>query len=179
MSSPGGAERGTHARSSFRSQGSKNDDQRSEGSGESKLVVSTKDHRRLEPLRARSLMRDLHMSKALAPLLVGATLLLGAMPARAQTKRVSGLWEGGFHRDRGDQPIALVLCPRGTSSFAGMVYLDGEEFGPIEDGRLHGDSLTFRAANYPFLGTIRGPALSLTLMVPHGSAHSFSLTRTA
>jgi len=119
------------------------------------------------------------MSKTLAPLLLGATLLLGAMPVRAQTKRFSGLWEGIFHRDKGDQPVALVLRPRGAASFAGMVYLDGEEFGLIEDGRLHGDSLTFRATNYPFLGTIRGPTLSLTLMVPHGSTHSFSLTRTA
>src|SRR5437870_5256307 len=113
-------------------------------------------------------MRDLHLSKTLAPLLLCATLLLGAMPVGAQTKRVSGLWEGVFHRDRGDQPVAMVLRPRGASSFAGMVYLDGEEFGPIEGGRLRGDSLTFRATNYPFLGTIRGRVLSLTLTVPHG-----------
>ena len=118
------------------------------------------------------------MSKWLASLLLGSTVLLGAMPAPAPSGRVSGLWEGVFHRDRGDQPVAVVLRPRGRSSFAGMVYLDGEEFGPIEDGQVRGDSLTFWATNYPFLGLIRGAALSLTLFVPHGSAHSFSLTRT-
>jgi len=110
--------------------------------------------------------------------MVGSLLLLGPTRAQAQTERLAGLWEGTFHRSRGDQPVAVVFRPRGASSFAGMVYFDGEEFGPIEDARLHGDSLTFRATNYPFLGALAGKSLALALVVPHGSTHDVTLTRT-
>src|SRR5437870_5570530 len=106
------------------------------------------------------------MSRTLTALLLGASLI-GAMPVHAPARRISGLWEGVFHRARGDQPVAVVLRPRGASSFAGMVYLGGKEFGPIEEAHLRGDSLTFLATNYPFLGKLEGRTLSLVLVVPH------------
>src|SRR5260221_4417831 len=118
------------------------------------------------------------MSKATGALSFGWSLLL-AMPAHAQSQRLVGLWEEPCQRRRGDQQVAVVFRLRGITSFAGMVYFDGEEFGPIESGRLDGDSVTFRATNYPFRGGIQGRTLALTLVVPHGSAHEFSLTRTA
>jgi cyanophycinase len=107
-----------------------------------------------------------------------AALCLAADAAPASTPPFIGLWEGVYHGGHGDQPVALVLHPRGPLAFVGMVYFDGGEFGPIEDGRVNGDSLTFRATNYPFLGELRGNQLTMTLVVPHGSRHEFTLTHT-
>ena len=121
------------------------------------------------------------MPKPRTAVTLGCALLLATF-ARADAGHgagFQGLWEGALHGGRGDQPAAMVLRPRGDSSFAGMLYLDGEEFGPMEDGRIRGDSLRFRATNYPLAGLVRGTTMSLRLSIPHGSTHDFSFTRTS
>lgn len=89
----------------------------------------------------------------------------------------AGVWEGAFHGGRGDQTIALVLLPRGTSGLAGMMYLDGEEFGPVERARTGGDSLQFVAFNFPIAARIVGDRLECALRIPHGAAHAFVMRR--
>ena len=62
-------------------------------------MKATNVRQRSKPIRVRLRMRDPDMSKTLTFLLLGFTLL-GAMPGSAQSERISGLWEGIFHRDR-------------------------------------------------------------------------------
>ncbi|HEV2104404.1 MAG TPA: hypothetical protein VGU27_01650, partial [Candidatus Eisenbacteria bacterium] len=69
--------------------------------------------------------------------------LVSAAPALAQSGRFQGLWEGTFHGGLGAQAMALTVRPRGASGFAGALYQDGREMGPVEGGRVAGDSLTF------------------------------------
>src|SRR5262245_28510642 len=57
-----------------------------------------------------------------------------------------------------------------------MFYVDGEEFGPLDDVHVVGDSLTFRIGNNPCYAARNRDQLSLRLVVPHGRTHLLSLT---
>jgi cyanophycinase len=119
------------------------------------------------------------MTRPIALVLIGH-LLCFAPAAHAAPAGVAGLWEGVFHTGRGEnQALLLVLSPRGPAGFDGMMYLAGSEFGPVEEGRIAGDSLSFRVAHFPVRGRMTGDRLSMDLFVPHGDSHHVDLTHTS
>ena len=117
------------------------------------------------------------MTRALLVLLLHATLCV-AHPVFAQSERFQGLWEGTMHGGRGDQAMALLFRPRGRAGFEGMVYMGGGEFGPMENGRIAGDTLTFSVMNFDFLATRARDHLSVDLIVRHGQTHHVDVTLT-
>src|SRR5262245_7949163 len=110
-------------------------------------------------------------------------LLLGCFgvpsPARAQSERFRGLWEGMFHGGLGEQPMALVVRPRGTTSFAGTLYREGMELGAVESARVSGDSLSFSLMSFDIVAVRAGEWLRVELTVRHGKTHYFEMTRTS
>ena len=109
-------------------------------------------------------------------LVLGSFGLLGA-PSNADSGKFAGVWEGVFHGGKGDQPVALVCRPRGAASIAGMFYMNGLEFSPIEEARVRGDSLTFRSMNFRLSGQLAGDKIALRLAIPHGLSHDFTVQR--
>lgn len=109
------------------------------------------------------------------------TLLALASATRTQgaPAPIAGVWEGSLHGGRGVQPIAIVLRPRGDRGFAGMMYLDGGEFAPIESGVVWGDSIRYVSGAYPVRGRVDGRQLACELRVPHGAGHPFTLQHTS
>src|SRR5262249_38899050 len=105
---------------------------------------------------------------------LGSLGLLGA-PSNVDSGKFAGVWEGVFHGGNRDQPVALVCRPRGAASIAGMFYLNGLEFSPIEEARVRGDSLTFRSMNFQLSGVLAGDKIALRLAVPHGLTHDFTV----
>jgi len=117
--------------------------------------------------------------RSLRPLLVPLWLALVAASTNTGSERLAGRWEGAFHGGRGDQPVAIVCRPRGSSGFTGTFYLDGTEVGPIEDGACSGDSLWFRVASYACAARLGDQGMGVTLTLTHGRTHAFVLTHTA
>jgi cyanophycinase len=107
------------------------------------------------------------------PLILAGLLAAPASPSQANS--IAGVWEGTYHSAKGDQEIALLILPRGPARLAGMVSIEGSEFGPIENGAVRGDSVSFQASKYPFAGLVSGRTLALRLFVPHGATHDFML----
>ncbi|HET7226150.1 MAG TPA: Type 1 glutamine amidotransferase-like domain-containing protein [Candidatus Eisenbacteria bacterium] len=107
-------------------------------------------------------------------------LVLLALPAGAQipSARLAGVWEGSLKGGRGDQPIAMVVRPRGDHGFVGLLYLGGAELAPIESGVATVDSIYFVSAAYPIAGRIDGVQLACELRVPHGAVHAFTMRHT-
>lgn len=118
------------------------------------------------------------MRSALIVLMLGCSLGLTS-PARAQPERLRGLWEGTFHGGRGDQPMALTVRPRGTTGFAGTWYQEGMELGPVESGRVSGDSLICSIMGFDIVAIAAGERLSVNLTVRNGKTHYFEMTRTS
>jgi cyanophycinase len=118
------------------------------------------------------------MRSVLVVLVLGCSLGL-ASPARAQSERFRGLWEGMFHGGRGDQPMALVVRPRGATGFAGTWYQEGMELGPVESARVSGDSLSCSLMSFDIVGVRSGEHLSVDFTVRNGKTHHFEMTRTS
>src|SRR5690349_3592430 len=95
----------------------------------------------------------------------------------ADAARFTGVWEGAPVEAGRMRHAALVCRPRGNAGLAGTFYMDGAVFGDLEDGRAHGDSLTFHSGPFLFAGTATGDSLQLTLAVPHGQTHLLALAR--
>ena len=118
------------------------------------------------------------MRNALILLVLGCSLGLPS-PARAQSDRVRGLWEGMFHGGRGDQPMALMVRPRGATGFTGTWYQEGMEMAPLESGRVAGDSLICSLMNFDIVALRSGEQLSVDFTVRNGRTHHFEMTRTS
>ena len=104
--------------------------------------------------------------------------LVSAAPALAQSGRFQGLWEGTFHGGLGAQAMALTVRARGASGFVGALYQDGREMGPVEGGRVAGDSLTFSLMGFDVVAIGAGERLAVDLIVRNGRTHHFDMTRT-
>jgi len=117
------------------------------------------------------------MKRVLVVLLLHVSLCV-THPVFAQSERFRGLWEGTMHGGRRDQAMAFLIRPRGPAGLAGMVYVDGGEFGPMEGGRVAGDSLIFSVMSFDFVATGAGERLSLDLIVRHGQTHHVDMTLT-
>ena len=116
------------------------------------------------------------MRSRLAVLMTGIWLVLAAS-ARGQSAMFAGVWQGVLPMGRGDQAVTLVLRPRGPSGIEGMMYLDGEQFGSLEEGRARSDSLAWRVLGFDFTAARSGDRLSADLHVHHGAVHHFELER--
>src|SRR5262245_31087085 len=118
------------------------------------------------------------MRTVLAVLVLGCSF--GATtPARAQSERVRGLWEGVFHGGRGDQPMALTVRPRGATGFAGTLYQEGMELGAVESGRVSGDSLVFSVRSFDVVAIVASERMAVNLTVRNGQTHPLEMTRTS
>ena len=118
------------------------------------------------------------MRNALIVLVLGGSLALPS-PGWAQSERFRGLWEGLFHGGRGDQPMALVVRPRGPAGFAGTWYQEGMELGPVEAARVSGDSLICSVMSFDIVAVAAGERMSVDFVVRNGKAHHFEMTRTS
>src|SRR5580765_7370636 len=116
------------------------------------------------------------MRSKVAVLGFGLALLL-ASAVHAQSGPFAGWWQGVLPMARGDRPVVIVLKPRGISVVTGMMYLDGEAFGQVEDGRVRGDSLTWRVFGYTFTALRAGDRISADAHVVHGAVHHLDLAR--
>src|SRR5262249_30184668 len=73
-------------------------------------------------------------------------VLLALPPATLTAAPLAGRWEGVFHGGRGDQPVTLILRP--GASLTGAFYQAGDLVGPLDHGRVAGDSLYFTVMNF-------------------------------
>src|SRR5262245_2528263 len=94
---------------------------------------------------------------------------------RSEAAPLAGRWEGTFHGGRGDRHVLLVCRPRGADSLAGALYMDGDEVGPLEGGRVRGDSLSFRVMNFLLHAVRSNHGMAVRLEVPHGATHEFDV----
>lgn len=119
------------------------------------------------------------MRFALVALALMAGLGAGLVsPAHAQSDRFRGLWEGMFHGGRGEQPMALVIRPRGPSSFAGTWYQEGQVLAETDAARVAGDSLIFSLMSFDIVALASGDHLAVDFTVRNGRTHHFDMTRT-
>jgi len=100
-----------------------------------------------------------------------ALLLCGSSASAAP---LAGRWEGVFHGGRGDQPLVLICRPVTDGKLAGALYMSGDLVGPLDDGQIIGDSLSFRVMNFSFSGIRHGDQMSLELAIAHGSTHDLT-----
>jgi cyanophycinase len=114
----------------------------------------------------------MHIGVAFSVALLLMNLLAGE---RAGGTRFLGTWAGVFHGGRGDQAITLVCRPSGADSLAGSLYMNGEEVGPVENGRVRGDSIQFQVLSYRFRGARDGDEIAFQLIVLHGPTHEFEV----
>jgi hypothetical protein len=103
-----------------------------------------------------------------------------ANAASAQTlapKAVNGEWTGALLLDNSSPQLSLDFALTDTS-FKGMVYADGKEFGAMEGGSLRGNKVHFKANGLDFTGTVTGAKMAVDLIVYNGSTRKLTLTKT-
>jgi hypothetical protein len=113
-------------------------------------------------------------------MLVAAFVTCVASTVSAQTlapKAVNGEWTGTLALDNSSPQLSLEFAVTDTS-FKGMVYADGKEFGAMEGGSLRGDKVHFKANGLDFTGTINGAKMAVDLIVYNGSTRKLTLTKT-
>ena len=109
-----------------------------------------------------------------------ATSIACAASAQTQTlppKAVNGEWTGALVLDNSSPQLSLEFSVTDTS-FHGMVYADGKEFGAMEAGSLHGNTVHFKANGLDFTGTVTGAKMTVDLIVYNGSTRKLTLTKT-
>ena len=111
-------------------------------------------------------------------------LMLAAATAPAQTPPAStgrpapltGTWEGSFNHEGKMEYLSFVLEQR-DSTVTGESYRGAEDFGPITDGRVVGDTVSFKFAGLPIVGRRDGDRLPVTLTAYNGIRYPFTLVR--
>src|SRR5215471_7576900 len=101
--------------------------------------------------------------------------LLAVLPLAAHAAPLAGRWEGMFHGGHGDQPMTLVCRTGAGGALTGLLYLSGDLMGPLENGRVNGDSLQFNVMNFACRALRQGEQISLEVSVAHGRSHEISL----
>jgi hypothetical protein len=61
---------------------------------------------------------------------------------------LAGRWAGVSHAPRGNPPVILVFHPRVDSTLAGFLYINGYDFGSIEEGTFTPDAVHFRDRSF-------------------------------
>ena len=106
---------------------------------------------------------------------VAILVALVPLSAFASSTPLAGRWDGVFHGGRGDQPVTFVCRPGIGGSLGGLLYMGGDLMGPLEEGRIDGDSLRFRVMNFELRAHRSGDQMTVSLFVPNGRTHEFDL----
>jgi cyanophycinase len=107
--------------------------------------------------------------------IVALIALLVTSPLAASAAPLAGRWEGVFHGGRGDQAVTLICRTRGGDAFTGLLYMDDDLVGPIEDGAVAADSLRFTVMNFAFRALRHADQMQLELSIAHGRTHEMAL----
>ena len=106
---------------------------------------------------------------------VGLLATAITLPFTAHAAPLAGRWEGAFHGGRGDQPVTLVCRTGAAGTLSGLLYMDGDLVGPLENGRIDGDSLQFTVMNFACRALRKGEEMNVELAVANGRSHEISL----
>src|SRR5262249_42323291 len=99
----------------------------------------------------------------------------GAVASGSVSPPLGGVWEGVFHGGRGDQAVRLMFLPRGERAFAGTMWMERREMGPVEDGRSSSDSLWFRVMNFTMRAARSKDPMAVQLAIPNGRTHDIEV----
>jgi cyanophycinase len=106
---------------------------------------------------------------------IALILALLAFPMAVAAAPLGGRWEGVFHGGRGDQAVTLICRPGTDGALGGLLYMGGDLMGPIENGRVRGDSLHFNVMNFLFAARRNGEQMTLDLIIANGRTHEMAL----
>lgn len=110
------------------------------------------------------------------PLGSGLALLLASGAAAQAPASFTGTWEGPFNHEGRIEHMAFVLAQH-DSVVTGESYRGAEEFGPVADGRVSGDTVWFTILQLPVEGVLDGDRMRVTLTVYNGTRYRFIMVR--
>src|SRR5262245_49693299 len=115
-------------------------------------------------------------------LMTTLALLAGSsrLDAQTQAAKLTGTWEGAEPAEGQDKPVALVIVARGKDGFAGRLYFSGDDLGPVQEGRLRGDSLFCHLDRMQIEALLRpSGTMAVRVAVRGGAVHELLLTHTS
>lgn len=93
-----------------------------------------------------------------------------------QSPVFSGTWEGAFNHEGRIEQMAFVFQQH-DSTLTGESYRGGDEFAPVENGHVRGDSASFTIAGLAVAGRLDGDRLAVVLTVYNGTRYPFVMAR--
>lgn len=113
------------------------------------------------------------VKKTLASLIM---FLFVATILTAQSTKLEGTWEGKMDHEGTMETITFELHVKG-SVLSGDLLRNGAEFGPITDGKIDGNKITFNVAPVSCVGSLEGDQLKVTVTVSNGNKFYVDATR--
>jgi hypothetical protein len=94
--------------------------------------------------------------------------LLMASVLLAQSSKFDGVWEGKLDHEGKLDTITFDLHAKGNA-LTGQTLMNGDDFGPITQGKIAGNKVTFTVASVSCEGALEEDHLKLTITVQNGN----------
>jgi hypothetical protein len=121
-------------------------------------------------------MRHVRSLRLLAPGLLLALSVQAQDAPRARRVNLNGEWTGMLALEGGNYMLSVVFDVSDTS-FAGTMYMDSQEFGRMEHGKVNGDSVYFSIDRYEFWGVVAGSTMKTKIRMYNGTIREMAFTK--